>query len=844
MSVHPEPGASESGQSAPQLKSVAPPRELVASDLRGLPPLGPEELERASQSADSEELLGQQRAIGAIRLAIGIDAPGYNLYISGMRNLRERRSIMRLLEERAAALPTPGDWVYVNNFDAPESPSAIYLKPGQGRELRTAMRQLVDYVRDQLPKAFQHQDFDQERTALKEKYNRRAQELFGGVDAKARERGFVIQNTPSGQVIFIPLIDGKMPESPEALGKALAAKSEDERARIAKAQGELQDEMGSVLFKQQELMRELIEDIRAIERTFAGRLIAPAVDAISRRFENSRVASYLAAVSAHMLQHLDRFRRGPGSPENPEGPLAIGVSEELRIFEYEVNLLVDNAELKGAPVISETAPTYRNLFGTIERWVDPLGRSSTNFTRIISGSFLRAHGGFLIFDLEDAITEPGVWQTLKRSFKTGSMTPETFEPFPFFSLSGLKPQPIEVHNKVLVLGGPYLYNLLYFYDNDFASLFKVKAEVRPVIEAEATAVRHYAANVARLAKDENLPPFDGAALARLVEFGMRLAGDRRRVVTQMESIEDLAREAAYFARAEHASEVLAGHVEKALGERVLRLNFIEEEIRRLIADGTLIVDLDGRRVGQINGLAVLDVGGYMFGKPSRVTATVALGQSGVINIERESRLSGSTHDKGVMILSGFLRERFGQEHPVAVSASICFEQSYSGIDGDSASSTELYALLSALSGLPIRQDLAVTGSVDQYGNVQAIGGANEKIESFYRVCKVVGLTTTQGVMIPRANVKNLMLDQEVVVAVEAGRFHIYPIDSIDQGIELLTGVKAGTVDEPGTINYLVDQRLRRNASLMRGVGAESRIIAEPPPLPAPPKPPSPPEPQR
>jgi predicted ATP-dependent protease len=844
MSEAPDHPATPPAQSGQQLKTVPPAHELAASDLRGLPPLTPDELERASYSTTAGELLGQQRAVDAIKLAIGIDAPGYNVYISGMRNQRERQSILRLLKESAAAMPTPGDWVYVNNFDAPESPSAIYLKPGQGRELRTAMRQLVDYIRDQLPKSFQHQDFDQERNALKEKYNRRAQELFGGFEARARERGFVVQNTPNGQVLFIPLIDGKLPESPEALSKAMAAKTEEERAQIAKAQSELQDELGTMLLKQQELMRELMEDIRAIERTFAGRLIAPAVEAISRRFENPKVAEYLAGLSAHMLRNLDRFRRNPASPESAEAHGAVAASEEPRMFEYEVNLLVDNAELKGAPVISETAPTYRNLFGTIERWADPLGRASTNFTRIIPGSFLRAHGGFLIFDLEDAVTEPGVWQTLKRSLKTGSMTPETFEPFPFFSFSGLKPQPIEVHNKVVTLGGPYLYNMLYFYDNDFGSLFKIKAEVRPVISADASAVSHYAANVAQLAKAESLPTFDGAALARLVEFGMRLAGDRRRVVTQMESINDLAREAAYFARAEQASEVAAIHVEKALGERILRLNFIEEEIRRLIADRTLIVELDGRRVGQINGLAVLDVGGYMFGKPSRVTATVALGQSGVINIERESRLSGSTHDKGVMILGGFLRARFGQEHPVAVAASICFEQSYSGVDGDSASSTELYALLSALSDVPIRQDLAVTGSVDQYGNVQAIGGANEKIESFYRVCKVVGLTGAQGVMIPRANVENLMLDAEVVAAVEAGRFHIYPIDVIDHGIELLTGVKAGLVDEPGTINYLADQRLRRNASLMRGLSSENRIIAEPPPLPAPSKPPAPPEPQR
>jgi predicted ATP-dependent protease len=509
--------------------------------------------------------------------------------------------------------------------------------------------------------------------------------------------------------------------------------------------------------------------------------------------------------------------------------------------------VVDNAGRSGAPVIVEDAPTYRNLFGTIERWVDPTGRSATNFTRIIGGSLVKAHGGFLLFDLDDAIVEPGVWKTLKRTLKTGRMTLETLEPFPFFMVSGLKPEPIEVATKVVVTGSPYLYNMLYFYDPEFAELFKVKAELRPVVDANAEAARHYASRVAALAKTEGLPEFDGSALARVVEFGMRQAGDRKRLLSVMEPIDDLAREAAYYARETNDTPVSARHVDRALNERILRLNFIEEEIRRLIAEGTLIVHLEGRQVGQVNGLAVLDVGGYSFGRPSRITATVALGQAGVINIEREARLSGSTHDKGMMILSGFFRQRFGQQLPVAITASIAFEQSYSGIDGDSASSTELYVLLSALSGVPLRQDLAVTGSVDQYGTVQAIGGANEKIEGFYRVCKATGLSGTQGVLLPRTNVVNLMLDSETIEAVANGRFHIYPVDTIDQGIEILTGVRAGTLEQPGTINHLVNARLHRMSDILRErrPPEENRggLTAGPSPAPGPP-PPTPPGPPR
>jgi len=829
------------------LKPAPPHPELRAAELRGTSPLSREELELAVAAGGGDELLGQTRALDAVRLAIGVGGPGYNVFVSGLRTLEERGAILRLLEERAATLPTPGDWVYVNNFRAPEAPVAVYLKPGQGSELRARMQELVNLVLDQLPKAFRREDFDQERAALRDKYNKRAQELFGNFEARARERGFAIQNAPTGQVIFIPLIRGRVPETPEELQREMEAMSEAERERLAKAQGELQNEMMTLMMRQQEMMHELIQDIRAIERSFAARLITPSIAALKQHFDNEELSQYLDEVAEHMLSHLERFRETPearGGMEAQAGQ-APRPEEGARFYEYQVNVLVDNSGRTGAPVICEDAPTYRNLFGTIERWIDPYGRSSTNFTRIIPGSFLKAHGGFLLFDLEDAAVEPGVWKTLKRSLKTGRMTLETFEPLPFFMLSGLKPEPIEIRNKVLVLGGTYLYNLLYFYDPEFAELFKVKAEMRPVVDADAEAARRYAARVGAVQRREGLPSFDGQALGRMVEFGMRLAGDRDRVASMLEPIDDLAREAGYFARAEGRSRVSAAHVERALNERVQRLNFIEEEIRRLIANGTLIVHLKGSSEGQINGLAVLDVGGYSFGRPSRVSATVAMGQAGVINIEREARLSGSTHDKGIMILGGFLRWRFGQENPIAMTASICFEQSYSGIDGDSASSTELYALLSALSGVPLRQDLAVTGSVDQHGTVQAIGGVNDKIEGFYRVCKAVGLTGTQGVLVPRANLRNLMLDFETVDAVERGTFHIYPVDSIDDGIELLTGVRAGSLEEPGTVNYLVGKRLREMSEKMRQrPTVETRLVQEAAPAAPPPKPPAPPEPPR
>jgi len=827
-----------------ELKRAEAPKELTAAETRAASPVSGENLVRAATEGSAEELLGQNRAFDAIKMGIGIDAPGYNVFVTGLRSREERESILTLLRAKAETMPTPGDWVYVHNFRSPESPTAVYLEAGQGHELRHRMRDLINFVQEQLPKAFRREDFDQERTALREKYNRRAQELFGNFEQRARERGFAIQNTPGG-ILFLPLVDNKIPESPEALQKAIAEKTPEERDRLEKAQQELQDEFGNLLMRQQELMRELIEDIKAIERAFAARLINPSIEEIKHHFKNLAISAYLDEVGEHMLNHLDRFRE----QQAEGGPLPAAVRHAMeevpRFVEYQVNVIVDNSNRKGAPVVNENAPSYRNLFGTIERWVDPLGRVGSNFTRILGGSFIASHGGFLVLDLEDAVIEPGVWKALKRSLKSGTVTVETFEPIPFFSVSGLRPQPIRIHSKIVVLGSAYLYNLLYFYDPDFSELFKVKAEVRPIVGADQSAAIHYAARVGSLARREGLPAFDAGALERIVTFGMRQAGDRSRVVAVMEPIDDLARESAYFARSEGASQVGAEHVDRAIAERMLRLNFIEEEIRRLIAERTLIVNLSGRAVGQINGLAVLDVGGYAFGRPSRVTATVALGQAGVINIEREARLSGSTHDKGVAILTGFLRHRFGQAHPIAMSASICFEQSYSGIDGDSASSTELYALLSALSGIPIRQDLAVTGSVDQYGTVQAIGGVNEKIEGFFRVCKAVGLTRTQGVLVPRSNISNMMLEPETAAAIARGDFHIYPVDTIDHGIETLTGVRAGGIDEAGTVNYLVDQRLKKMAEMLRErPTSETRVVHEGAPVPQPPHPPSPPEPPR
>ncbi|HKA56164.1 MAG TPA: ATP-binding protein, partial [Candidatus Binatia bacterium] len=695
----------------------------------------------------------------------------------------------------------------------PDEPRAISLAAGRGCRLKHLMNELVKTLREELPKAFRQEAFDKEKAQLKDKYVTQARALSSELEARAREKGFAIQASPNGNIILIPVVNGRPLESPEEFTRL----SEEQQQAIAANQRQLADELAAFTAKQQEIMRAMAEDVRLVEKRFGEALLTPLLAAISREMNSADVDKYLDQVKAHIIEHLDDFKEQERPA--PALPFLPAPSPQEPFLEYDVNVVVDNTHTTGAPVLVEGSPTYLNLFGTIERVVDRGGRLVTNFTRIKSGSLLRAHGGYLIFNLEDALTEPVVWKALKRTLKSGRIEIETYEPLALFATSGLKPEPVQIQVKVIVTGSPYLYQLLYAWDEEFREIFKVHADFRHTMELDTQHMLAYGQWVAQVCRQDGLPHCDRSAVERLVEFGARQAGDRQKVAAASAEITDLVREAAYWARKDNGHLVSARHIQKALDQRAFRSNRIEEELRELITQGTILVDIDGRKVGQINGLAVLQIGEHSFGRPSRVTASVAMGQAGIVNIERESRLSGSIHDKGLLILSGYLRNRYGQDKPLTLSASLCFEQSYSGIEGDSASSTELYALLSRLAELPVRQDLAVTGSVNQWGEVQAIGGANEKIEGFFDVCRVRGLTGQQGVLIPASNVRNLILRADVVEAVAQGKFHVYPIRTIDEGIALLTGVGAGTVEEEGTVNGLVNRRLRDLAAGLKSFGA-------------------------
>ncbi|MFG0335639.1 MAG: Lon protease family protein, partial [Maioricimonas sp. JB049] len=510
-----------------------------------------------------------------------------------------------------------------------------------------------------------------------------------------------------------------------------------------------------------------------------------------------------------IVDHLDRFREVDRSPPNPVQALLQGheLHEQQRFMDYQVNVVVDNSNHDRPPVIVENAPNYRNLFGTIERVVDRHGRVTTNFTRIKAGSLLRANGGYLVFDITDASGEPFVWKELKRTLKSGQVEIETYDPFSMFTVSALKPDPIPLDVKLVAAGPPLIYHLLCLYDEDFSRVFRVKADFDVEITRDADAGQLYGQFVRKLSDTEGLLPFTADAVAELVISGARLTNDRGKISTEFTHVGDIARESDYWARRDGAEFVDAEHVHQAYEKRIFRSNLIATKIREMISDGTLIFDLEGTAVGQINGLAVINLGDYAFGRPSRVTASVGIGAAGLINIERESRLSGRTYDKGLLIIDGYIRNKYAKKHPVTLSASIAMEQSYGGIDGDSASVAELLCLLSAVGSIPLRQDIAVTGSINQWGEVQAIGGVNEKVEGFFDVCRETGLTGTQGVCIPDSNVKNLVLRPDVVSAIEQGQFHVWAVRNLDEAAELFAGQPAGGINSSNTFHGTVSNRL-------------------------------------
>lgn len=770
------------------------------------------------------EVVGQLRGLEALKVGLEIEAEGYNIYVCGASGTGRSTSVRWLLDELKEHRPTPDDLCYVNNFKDPDRPKVLKFPPGQGKWFKREMERLVECLRSKIPKLFESDVYQERKKSIVELIRSQEKSLYKEFEKKITGEGFnmvVIPMGPVSRTELLPLIDGQpVPweqlEAQVEAGQFSAERLDQMRARYE----ELMREMGERISRVRDLEKDLQGRMDALEREMVGPVVSQETEAIRSKLDRPEAAIYLEEAERYILEHLDMFRPRPEAP--PQGIISLQGPESQDPFAvFQVNLVVDNSETNGAPVVFETYPTYRNLFGSIERTFDARGGIwRTDFTKIKAGSFVKANGGYLIIQALDALMEPGVWPALKKSIKHREVEIQSFDSLSFFAAGSLKPEPIKINVKVIMIGDSQIYYILFYRDDDFKKVFKVKADFDTVMENSLEAVKKYSEFVRKITQKESLPPFHREAVAAIVQHGVRLAGRKNRISTRFHQVADVIREAAYWARKEGAQMVRATHVEHAVENRHWRYSLTEEKLREMILEGTILIDTDGWKVGVVNGLAVYDIGDISFGKPSRITAQTSMGREGVINIERESELGGPIHNKGVQILSGYLRGRYAQDKPLGISASVCFEQSYSGIEGDSASSTELYAILSSLSGLPIRQDIAVTGSVNQKGEIQPIGGVNEKIEGFFDVCRIKGLTGTQGVMIPARNVQDLMLRRDVVEAVAQGLFSVIPVETVDQGMEVLTGVEAGQRDEngvfpEGTVNYLVDLRLNEMAEGMK-----------------------------
>jgi lon-related putative ATP-dependent protease len=759
------------------------------------------------------EIIGQERAVRALKFGLGIKDHGFNIYVAGDPGTGRKTAVKSYVEVQAKTQPVPSDWCYVNNFGNQYEPKAIELPAGRGKDFQEDMKNLIENVRNALPKAFESEDYVAKRETTIRDLEKQRKQLIDELNAKAQSEGFVIQSTPIG-LLLVPVLDGKPLSEEEIL--ALPQQTKD---RLSEKREKLETDFRNALRQLVDMERKIHDAIKKLNKEVALFAIGNLVESVIEKYQTApEVTAYLKEVKNDVLDNLQQFIRR-GAPEQ-QMPFTMPWMREDPYKKYRVNLVIDNSDISGAPVVVETNPTYHNLLGRIEKEAQ-FGALTTDFSMIRPGAIHRANGGYLIVPVEDLLRNPLSYDGLKRDIRDAKMSiEEPEERYGFLSIKTLKPQAIPLTTKVILIGNPYLYQLLFTMDPDFRELFKIKAEFDSTMSRTDQNIRQYAAFVCTLCEKENLKHLDGAGLAKLVEYSSRIIEDQYKLSTQFSIIADIVRESNYYAIQEDSKFITGNHVKKAIDEKVYRSKLVQEKIQEMITRGFFLIDTDEEKVGQVNGLSVMGLGDFAFGTPSRVTASIGLGREGIIDIEREAKMGGPIHTKGVLILSGYLNEKYARDKPLTLSARLVFEQNYGGVEGDSASSTELYSILSSLSGLPIKQNFAVTGSVNQKGEVQAIGGVNEKIEGFFEVCKAKGLTGKQAVMIPESNVQNLMLKEEVVDAVQAGDFSIYSVRTIDEGIEVLTGTKAGKrladgTYEEGTVNHLVDKQLREMADKLK-----------------------------
>ena len=757
---------------------------------------------------DQEEVIGQGRAVDAIRFGIGIEQEGFNLFALGPSRSGKQTVVTRFIERQAAEQPEPPDWCYVDNFSDAHKPVALSLPTGMGERFQQGMAQLVQELRTAVPEALESEEYRARLQEIEETLNEKQEQAFEKLHEEANAHGIAMLRTPTG-FAFAPTKKGEIIKPDEY--KNL---SDDERKDIEVAVDALQVQLERLIQEIPKWRRQTQEEVKQLNRDVIMSAVGQLIDEMRKQYATlPDVLTYLDEVQQDVIDHADQFRQGEEGMQLLPGLMLPGAERQTSFLNrYSVNVVVDHGESTGAPVVYLDNPTYPNLVGRVEHQAQ-MGALVTDFTMIKAGALHQANGGYLLLDARKVLMQPYAWEGLKRVLQSHEIRIESLgQMLSLISTVSLEPEAIPLDVKVVLLGERYLYYLLCEYDPEFSELFKVAADFDDMVDRSDDNNQNYARFLGTLARQDKLRALDAGAVARIIDHSARMVEDAEKLSSRFGKIADCLREADYWAGQANRELITAEDVEQAIEAHDRRQSRIRERLREETQRGTLMISTEGEEVGQINGLSVMQLGDYAFGHPSRITARVRLGKGEVVDIEREIELGGPIHSKGVLILSGFLSGRYCPDQPLSLSASLVFEQTYGGVEGDSASSAELYALLSALSGIPLKQSFAVTGSVNQLGKIQAIGGVNEKIEGFFEVCRNHGLTGEQGVLIPGANVRHLMLRKDVVDAVDQGKFHIHAVDTIDEGIEILTGVPAGERDNKGdyppeSLNYSVEQKL-------------------------------------
>ncbi|MGD9283896.1 MAG: ATP-binding protein [Desulfobacterales bacterium] len=779
--------------------------EVKVSDLRLICNPKVFKFKNTSEVRPLDTVIGQERAVKAIDFGLNMDDPGYNIFVTGLASTGKSTIVRDLVNKHAKRLPTPNDLCLVNNFKDEFRPNAIAVPPGTARQFSKKMKRAIEGLKKELPEGFEDDAYLKKLSKIKNRFTQKQHTLFEALEAFAAQRNLQIEQTET-DFQTIPLVDGQA-ITPEEFN-ALPARA---RARIEENLLSVQAEIEATAMEMDKNNLALHAEIEKLMDTYALSVVKKRLDPMRKEFKACEdIVAHLNTVQEHIVENFNLFIP-PNKGESP-APEQVPRNANASFQQYEVNVLVDQESTKGAPVIFETNPTFYNVFGRIEKRAI-MGTINTDFTMVQAGSMLSANGGFLIMEIDSVMMNPYVWETLKRTLRTKCLQIEDIPEETGFGTTSLKPEPIPLDVKIILLGSYEIFEVIQSEDPRFNKIFKVRADFDSEVDRTPRTIQQYARFVARVCREENLLPFTPKGVALMVEYGEKYVSNKHKLSIRFGPILGILKEADYWARKSNARQVTDTHVIRAFNDHRFRHNLYEHKMHESYLDNTIMIDVSGEVIGQVNALAVYQIGEFSFGRPARITAETYMGKQGVVNIEREAELSGSTHDKGVLILSGYLGRTFAQQHPLSLSISITFEQSYLGIDGDSASSTELYAIISSLADMPIKQGIAVTGSVNQKGQIQAIGDVNQKVEGFYEVCKEKGVTGQQGVIIPAANIQNLMLKKEVVDAVKKKQFHIYRVYTVEEGIEILTGKPAGKPNKKGiypdgTVYGAVQQKLK------------------------------------